>query len=67
MPKKDMRDRGAENQAKGVGKQVEGRVRGAVGSLTGNEKEQAKGKMQELGGKARKALGDVQNPPRDRT
>jgi len=48
---------GVENTGKGIGKEVEGRVRNAVGGLTGDTSEQIKGKAQELKGKAQRKIG----------
>jgi uncharacterized protein YjbJ (UPF0337 family) len=55
--KKDMATEGAADRIKGSAKQVEGRVRNAVGGLSGDNSEQVKGKAQELKGKAQDALG----------
>jgi uncharacterized protein YjbJ (UPF0337 family) len=55
--KKDMATEGSEDRIKGGAKQVEGRVRRAVGGLTGNTKEQVKGKGQEIKGKVQAAVG----------
>ncbi len=55
--KKDMATEGAADRLKGSAKQVEGRIRNAVGGLSGNNSEQVKGKAQELKGKAQDALG----------
>ena len=49
---------GIENQAKGLGKQVEGRVRNAVGGVTGDTSEQIKGKGQDLKGKVQRKIGE---------
>ena len=55
--KKDMATEGSEDHLKGTAKQVEGRVRNAVGGLTGNSGEQVKGKAQEIKGKVQDAVG----------
>jgi uncharacterized protein YjbJ (UPF0337 family) len=55
--KKDLATEGTEDRLKGAAKQVEGRVRNAVGGLTGNTKEQVKGKGQEIKGKVQDAVG----------
>jgi uncharacterized protein YjbJ (UPF0337 family) len=55
--KKDMATEGTADRLKGSAKQVEGRVRNAVGGLSGDNSEQVKGKAQELKGKAQDALG----------
>jgi uncharacterized protein YjbJ (UPF0337 family) len=56
----DLDKDGQENQVKGFGKQVEGRVRNAVGGLTGDTSEQIKGKAKELDGKVQRKIGDAQ-------
>jgi uncharacterized protein YjbJ (UPF0337 family) len=61
MADKNMRDKGAENQAEGFGKRVEGRAQNVVGSITGDDSEQAKGKIKEVGGKAQQKLGELQD------
>lgn len=55
--KKDMATEGTADRLKGTGKQVEGRVRNAVGGLTGDTGEQLKGKAQEIKGKVQDAVG----------
>ena len=55
--KKDLATEGTEDRLKGAGNQVEGRIRNAVGGLTGNTKEQVKGKGQEIKGKVQDAAG----------
>jgi uncharacterized protein YjbJ (UPF0337 family) len=60
MADKDLRDKGAENQAEGFGKRVEGRARNIAGSITGDDSEQAKGKLKEMGGKAQQKIGKMQ-------
>ena len=55
-------DRKADkNRINGVGKEIEGKVRNAVGGITGDSSEQLKGKAQELKGKAQRKLGDAQD------
>ena len=61
MADKNMRDKGAENQAEGFGKRVEGRAQNIAGSITGDDSEQLKGKAKELGGKAQQKLGKMQD------
>ncbi len=56
----DLDTDGLENQAKGLGKQVEGRVRNAVGGLTGDTSEQLKGKAQDLKGKVQRKIGEAE-------
>ena len=57
----DLRDDGLKNQVKGAAKEVGGKVRNAVGGLTGNTSEQMKGKAMELEGKAQRKIGDVKS------
>ena len=53
----DLGKDGLENTGKGVAKEIEGRVRNAVGGLTGDTSEQIKGKAQELKGKTQRKIG----------
>jgi uncharacterized protein YjbJ (UPF0337 family) len=55
--KKDMATEGAKDRLKGTGKQVEGRIRSAVGGATGDTGEQVKGKAQEIKGKVQEKFG----------
>ena len=52
---------GANNQVEGLGKQVEGKIRNAVGGITGDSKEQLKGKAKDLEGKAQRKIGEVES------
>lgn len=56
----DLTNDGLENQAKGLGKQIEGKVRNAVGGLTGDTSEQLKGKAKDLEGKAQRKIGEAE-------
>jgi len=56
----DLNRDGAENRAKGFGKEVEGRVRNTVGGITGDSSEQLKGKAKELEGKAQRKIGEAE-------
>ena len=51
---------GVENQVKGAAKEVEGKVRNAVGGLTGDTSEQLKGKAKELEGKGQRKVGETE-------
>jgi len=62
----DLNNDGLENQAKGLGKQVEGRVRNAVGGITGDTSEQIKGKAKEMEGKAQRKIGEAEEDADDR-
>ena len=57
----NLRDDGAENQIKGAAKQVEGKIRNAVGDLTDNTSEQVKGKAKDLEGKAQRKIGEAES------
>jgi uncharacterized protein YjbJ (UPF0337 family) len=54
---KDLATEGAKDRLKGVGKELEGRVRSTVGGATGDTSEQLKGKGQEIKGKAQQEIG----------
>jgi uncharacterized protein YjbJ (UPF0337 family) len=55
--KKDLATEGARDRLKGVGKEVEGRVRSTVGGAKGDTSEQVKGKAQEIKGKVQQKVG----------
>jgi uncharacterized protein YjbJ (UPF0337 family) len=57
----DLASKGAENQIEGTADQVKGRVRNAIGGLTGNDSQQLKGKAEELKGKVQKSFGEGQS------
>jgi uncharacterized protein YjbJ (UPF0337 family) len=57
----DLKKDGLENQVKGAAKQVEGKVRNAVGDMTDNTSEQIKGKAKELEGKAQRKIGEAES------
>jgi uncharacterized protein YjbJ (UPF0337 family) len=65
MSDKDRAADGAKDRIKGGAKQVEGRVRSAVGGATGDTKEQLKGKGQEIKGKAQQAFGKAKQDSAD--
>jgi len=50
---------GAENQLKGTADEAKGRLRGAAGALTGDDKQELKGKAEQLKGKIKQATGDL--------
>ena len=56
----DLNRDGMENEVKGFGKEVEGRVRNTVGGITGDSSEQLKGKAKELEGKAQRKIGEAE-------
>ena len=56
----DLNKEGVENQVKGLGKQAEGKIRNAVGGITGDTSEQLKGKAKDLEGKVQRKIGEAQ-------
>jgi uncharacterized protein YjbJ (UPF0337 family) len=54
-----------KDEAKGVGKQVKGAVKDAVGGLTGNERLQAEGKADKAVGKAQQQVGEMKDKASD--
>ena len=50
-----------KDQAKGHMKDIAGKMREKLGSLTGNRKEQAKGMANQAEGKLQKGYGDAKN------
>ena len=57
---RSLTDRGLENNLEGKGKDLKGRVKDAVGGLTGDTSLQGEGKLDRLKGKVQDTLGDVQ-------
>ena len=57
---KDLGTDGVENQVKGAAKEVGGKIRNAVGGLTGDTSEQVKGKAKEMEGKAQRKVGEAE-------
>jgi uncharacterized protein YjbJ (UPF0337 family) len=51
---------GLKDQVKGTIKEGEGRVRDAVGGLTGDTSEQLKGKAQQVKGKVQRKIGEAE-------
>lgn len=58
--KKDMTERGVENNVRGTGNDLKGRAKDAVGGLTGDSEMQAEGKWDKAKGKVQDTVGDVQ-------
>ncbi|MEO8562588.1 MAG: CsbD family protein [bacterium] len=56
----DLGTDGLENQAKGAAKEVGGKIRHAVGDMTGDTSEQIKGKAKEMEGKAQRKVGEAE-------
>ena len=55
-----------KDQAKGHVKDMVGKARQKVGSITGNRSEQAKGLANRAEGKLQKGVGDLKNASRNR-
>lgn len=60
MADRDMMDDGLENQIEGHGKDLKGRVKDAIGGLTGDESLQGEGKLDRLKGKVQDTFGKGQ-------
>ena len=56
----DLNREGLKDQIKGMVKEGEGRLRNAVGGLTGDTSEQLKGKAQEVKGKVQRKIGEAE-------
>ncbi len=54
-----------KNRVEGVGKQVKGAVKDAVGKVTGDSKMQAEGKLDKAEGKVQNTAGGVKDSLRD--
>jgi uncharacterized protein YjbJ (UPF0337 family) len=61
VPMSDLNDKADKNHIEGVAGEAKGRIRSAVGELTGDGDQQLKGKGEQLKGKAKQVLGDVQD------
>jgi uncharacterized protein YjbJ (UPF0337 family) len=55
-----------KDQAKGHMKDMMGKARQKIGSMTGNRSEQAKGVANRAEGKVQKGVGDLKNAGRNR-
>ena len=53
-----------KDQAKGHMKDLAGKARAKIGSMTGNRSEQAKGMANQAEGKVQKGVGDLKNAAR---
>ncbi len=60
MSDKNLTQRGDENSLKGLGNDLKGKVKDAVGGLTGDTSLQAEGKGDQAKGKLQDTLGTVQ-------
>jgi len=54
-----------KDEAEGVGKQVKGAIKDAVGGLSGDESLQAEGKLDKTEGKVQQKVGEVKDDARD--
>ena len=54
-----------KDEVDGVGKQIKGSIKDAVGGLTGNEKLQAEGKLDKAEGKVQQKVGEVKDDASD--
>ena len=54
-----------KDEVDGIGKQIKGSVKDAVGGLTGNEKLQAEGKLDKAEGKVQQKVGEVKDDASD--
>jgi uncharacterized protein YjbJ (UPF0337 family) len=68
-----IRKESGEQEVKGIGQQVKGKVQEGAGKLTGNEDMEAEGNLNQAGGRVREKLGeagqdvaDALDPDRDR-
>lgn len=57
---KDLRDQGYQDSAQGKADKFKGRIKDAVGGLTGDSSLQAKGKIDKMKGSVEDALGKVE-------
>jgi uncharacterized protein YjbJ (UPF0337 family) len=53
-------EKGVENNLRGKGNELKGRVKDAVGGLTNDSSLQAEGKLDKVKGKVQDKVGDVQ-------
>jgi uncharacterized protein YjbJ (UPF0337 family) len=53
-------EKGVDNNLRGKGNELKGRVKDAVGGLTNDSSLQAEGKLDKLKGKVQDKVGDVQ-------
>lgn len=65
MEDRDLTQRGAENSAEGKADDLKGKVKDAVGGLTGDTSLQGEGKLDQLKGKVQDAFGKGQRKADD--
>ena len=58
--KRDLGTRGVENSVEGKAKEMKGRIKDAVGGLTGDESLQAEGKWDKVKGNVQDKVGEIQ-------
>jgi uncharacterized protein YjbJ (UPF0337 family) len=51
----------SEKRFKGSAREIEGKVRGKIGGLTGDKSEQVKGKAEEFRGKVERKIGEAES------
>ncbi len=56
-----------KDRSSGIGHQVKGSVKDAVGKVTGDKKMQAEGKAEKVGGKVQNAVGGAKDSVREAT
>ena len=68
-----LRNESAEQELKGIGQQVKGKVQEGAGKITGNEDLEAEGNLNQAGGRVREKMGeagrnvaDALDPDRDK-
>ncbi len=54
-----------KDRAKGIGKQISGSIKEAVGKITGDTKTEAEGTAEKAAGKAQTAVGGAKGKVRD--
>ncbi|MCP1715683.1 uncharacterized protein YjbJ (UPF0337 family) [Methanocalculus alkaliphilus] len=54
-----------EDEIRGKGKQIKGKVREEVGKLTGNRTEQVKGKIEQVVGKGQEEIGTIKRKAKE--
>lgn len=65
MADRNLRNKGDENRVEGLGDDIKGRVKDAVGGLTGDESMQAEGKIDRAKGKLKDTVGRIQQDMSD--
>ena len=63
---RELQKSGDQNRVEGTAKDIKGRVKDAIGGLTGDESLQAEGKLDRVKGKAQDMVGEAQQKLGDR-